>query len=288
MAASGVTSTISPSPARVGPPVRSPSQPRRPTHLVRAPRRVPTSSRAQGRLPLATLAGELAEAYPDCRTDFAQSFDQWEASIRDGLGATHQRGDLRRPADPDRLATALFAALFAAVHGGLLLTQGHRDTAPLEARTRHDARTHRVAHSPPMFGCDTTASATEDGRCHLRAHGPDVATSFGRSLHASSLRLVPKAANAPQGRTAQLLCGAIAGPLFASAFTAIGAARAGYDWERLPVSSLAIGRHGWLQRMNFVVAGVLYSCAGAGLRCSANRRAGPRAVPRSSPASVWA
>ena len=47
------------------------------------------SSRAQGRLPLATLAGELAEAYPDCRTDFAQSFDQWEASIRDGLRATH-------------------------------------------------------------------------------------------------------------------------------------------------------------------------------------------------------
>ena len=31
--------------------------------------------------------------------------------------------------------------------------------------------------------------------------------------------------------------------------------------------------------MNFVVAGVLYSCAGAGLRRSANRRAGPRAVP---------
>ena len=90
---------------------------------------------------------------------------------------------------------------------------------------------------------------------------------------------MPKAANAPQGRTAQLLCGAIAGPLFASAFTAIGATRAGYDWERLPVSSLAIGRHGWLQRMNFVVAGVLYSCAGAGLRRSANRRAGPRAVP---------
>ena len=74
---------------------------------------------------------------------------------------------------------------------------------------------------------------------------------------------MPKAANAPQGRTAQLLCGAIAGPLFASAFTAIGATRAGYDWERLPVSSLAIGRHGWLQRMNFVVADALYSCAGA-------------------------
>ena len=79
-----------------------------------------------------------------------------------------------------------------------------------------------------MFGCDKTASAIEDARCHLRVHGPDVATSFGRSLPVSSLRLVPKAANAPQGRTAQLLCGAMAGPLFASAFTAIGATRAGY------------------------------------------------------------
>ena len=90
---------------------------------------------------------------------------------------------------------------------------------------------------------------------------------------------MPKAANPPQGRAGQLLCGAIAGPLFAGAFTAIGATRAGYDWERLPVSSLAIGRQGWLQRVNFVVAGVLYSCAGAGLGRSANRRAGPHAVP---------
>ena len=96
---------------------------------MRAPRRVATSSQVQGRLLLATLAGELAEAYPDRRTDFAQSFDRWEASIRDGLRAMHQRRDLRRPADPDRLATALFAA----IHGGLLLTQVHRDSAPLEA-----------------------------------------------------------------------------------------------------------------------------------------------------------
>ena len=63
-----------------------------------------------------------------------------------------------------------------------------------------------------------------------------------------------------------------------------------YDWERLPVSSLAIGRHGWWQRMNFVVAGGLYSCAGAGLRRAANRRPGPGGCTtfspsRSSPAS---
>ena len=90
---------------------------------------------------------------------------------------------------------------------------------------------------------------------------------------------MPRAPRPPQRRAGQLIFGAIAGPLFASGFTAIGATRAGYDWQRLPVSSLAIGRHGWLQRANFVVAGVLYLCAAGGLRRSARRRVGPRAVP---------
>lgn len=80
-------------------------------------------------------------------------------------------------------------------------------------------------------------------------------------------------------RSAQILCGALAGPLFVTAFTGIGAARRGYDWRRYPVSSLAIGRQGWRQRANFIVAGVLYSCAAAGLGRSDRRRIGPRAVP---------
>jgi hypothetical protein len=41
----------------------------------------------------------------------------------------HERGDLRRSADPDRLAMALFAA----VQGGLVLPQVHRQVASLEA-----------------------------------------------------------------------------------------------------------------------------------------------------------
>lgn len=82
-----------------------------------------------------------------------------------------------------------------------------------------------------------------------------------------------------RSRPAQLLCGAVAAPLFVSAFTAIGAARRGYDWRLLPVSSLAIGRRGWLQRSNFVVVGLLYSCAAHGLWHSPRPRVGPRAVP---------
>jgi hypothetical protein len=83
----------------------------------------------------------------------------------------------------------------------------------------------------------------------------------------------------PRMRSAQILCGVLAGPLFVTAFTAIGAARRGYDWRRYPVSSLAIGRHGWHQCTNFILAGVLYSCAAAGLGRSDRRRIGPRAVP---------
>jgi AcrR family transcriptional regulator len=83
----------------------------------------------KGGCPLISLTGELAEARPDCRSDLSDGFDQWETPIRDGLRTMHMRGDLRRSADPDRLATALLAAL----QGGLVLTQVRRDTAPLEA-----------------------------------------------------------------------------------------------------------------------------------------------------------
>jgi hypothetical protein len=55
----------------------------------------------------------------------------------------------------------------------------------------------------------------------------------------------------PRTRSAQILCGALAGPLWFTAFTVIGAARRGYDWLRYPVSSLAIGREGWQQRTKF-------------------------------------
>jgi hypothetical protein len=85
--------------------------------------------------------------------------------------------------------------------------------------------------------------------------------------------------SSPRKRSAQILCGALAGPLFVTAFTVIGAARRGYDWRRYPVSSLAIGRQGWHQRTNFILAGVLYSWAAAGLGRSDRRRIGPRAVP---------
>lgn len=76
----------------------------------------------------------------------------------------------------------------------------------------------------------------------------------------------------------ELACGVVAGPLFVSSFTAIGARRAGYDWRRHAVSSLADGRAGWLQRANFVATGLLYCIAAHGLAWSTERTATPRAV----------
>ena len=80
-----------------------------------------------------------------------------------------------------------------------------------------------------------------------------------------------------QGR-GRLPCGVLAGPLFAGAFTAIGATQEGY-WRRFPVSLLAIGRQGWLQRANFILAGALYSFAAGGLARCPRRQVGPGAVP---------
>jgi TetR/AcrR family transcriptional repressor of nem operon len=57
-----------------------------------------------------------------------EGFHQWESAIREGLQAMYDRGELRRTANPDRLATVVLAA----VAGGMLLAQVRRDPAPLE------------------------------------------------------------------------------------------------------------------------------------------------------------
>ncbi|MEU1736222.1 DUF998 domain-containing protein [Streptosporangium sp. NPDC020145] len=72
---------------------------------------------------------------------------------------------------------------------------------------------------------------------------------------------------AEAARTAPLLaCGVIAGPLFVLTFLVAGAARAGYDLLRHPVSSLALGDLGWVQVANFLVAGLLTLAFAVGLR----------------------
>jgi Protein of unknown function (DUF998) len=62
-----------------------------------------------------------------------------------------------------------------------------------------------------------------------------------------------------------LWCGAVAGPLFILTALAEGATRADYEPLRHPVSSLALGPHGWMQAANFLVTGALCLSYAGGL-----------------------
>ncbi|WNV82510.1 TetR family transcriptional regulator C-terminal domain-containing protein [Umezawaea sp. Da 62-37] len=83
----------------------------------------------RGGCPIGSLGSELADVDDEARQAVATGYTRWEGSIRAGLHAMRDRGDLRPDADPDRLALATLTAL----QGGLLLTQIRRDTAALEA-----------------------------------------------------------------------------------------------------------------------------------------------------------
>ncbi|MET9534219.1 TetR/AcrR family transcriptional regulator [Streptomyces sp. NPDC006649] len=86
------------------------------------------STEARGGCPLGSLGGQLAEADPEARALIAAGFDQWSATIGDGLRTLHTAGHLASEIDPDDLAVTLLAVL----QGGLLLAQIHRDPRALE------------------------------------------------------------------------------------------------------------------------------------------------------------
>lgn len=73
-------------------------------------------------------------------------------------------------------------------------------------------------------------------------------------------------------------CGAVGPPLFVVVFLVEGATRAGYSALRHPVSSLALGDLGWVQRANFLVTGALLLAFAAGLRSAPRRDGGGVAV----------
>jgi hypothetical protein len=83
-------------------------------------------------------------------------------------------------------------------------------------------------------------------------------------------------------RRSLLRGGLCAGPTFVAVFTLDGATRAGYVPARHPVSSLALGRRGWLQTGNFAMTGLLYLAGAAGLSRtrdpSMTRLAGPALI----------
>ncbi len=98
--------------------------------------------------PVGSLGSELAETEPQARVIVAASFKRWEASIMAGLLRMHALGRLGAEADPRRLALALLAAL----EGGLLLAQIHRDPEPLAA-----ALDTMLAHIAALSGSARTS-----------------------------------------------------------------------------------------------------------------------------------
>ncbi|PJE02349.1 MAG: TetR family transcriptional regulator [Mycobacterium sp.] len=77
--------------------------------------------------PLGSMAAELKndEAYLPA---LDAAFRCWESALAAGLEKMRERGQLRKSADPHRLAAALLAAL----QGGMLSARVHNDIAPLE------------------------------------------------------------------------------------------------------------------------------------------------------------
>jgi AcrR family transcriptional regulator len=82
----------------------------------------------RGGCPIGSLASELSDLDPAARADLGAAFLRWVSSIREGLQAMQERGELR----PDANTTELAYGLLAAAEGGLLLAKAVRDIAPLE------------------------------------------------------------------------------------------------------------------------------------------------------------
>ncbi len=97
---------------------------------------------AHGGCPIGSLVGQLAETDENARLEIEASFERWEKEIREGLRTMKARGKLDRRANPEELATATFAA----IQGGLLLTQARRDPGQL-AIALDAAYAHLRAHA---------------------------------------------------------------------------------------------------------------------------------------------
>ncbi|MGH2821372.1 MAG: TetR/AcrR family transcriptional regulator [Actinomycetota bacterium] len=104
----------------------------------------------RGGCPIGSLASELADRDDGARTDLAETFAAWERYLVDGLKRMRGRGELVQSADPQELATAVFAAM----QGGLLLAKTSQNSEPLRItldaalahlRSFEAAKPHRTA-----------------------------------------------------------------------------------------------------------------------------------------------
>ncbi|MFJ5829968.1 DUF998 domain-containing protein [Streptomyces sp. NPDC093089] len=83
------------------------------------------------------------------------------------------------------------------------------------------------------------------------------------SARSHTVRTAPAAWSAARALTAGAV---VAGPLFLGVGIAQGLLRDGFDFGRNAISQLALGEAGWVQTVNFLVAGALLIAGAAGLR----------------------
>jgi AcrR family transcriptional regulator len=86
-------------------------------------------SQAHWGCPIGALASELIGSDPALSDEVAAYMDRWRGYLQAGLTRLRAAGLLRADAVPETLALSIFAAL----HGGLLLTQTMQSIEPLEA-----------------------------------------------------------------------------------------------------------------------------------------------------------
>jgi hypothetical protein len=99
---------------------------------------------------------------------------------------------------------------------------------------------------------------------------------------AISCEMVPSGLDAralPTRAWLLLAAGTAGGLAFTGAYLAEGAARAGYQALAQPISALSLGPGGWVQRLNFIVFGVLVCLSAAGWRAVLTPGRGAVAFP---------
>jgi AcrR family transcriptional regulator len=93
--------------------------------------------------PIGSLASELNGRDPERAAEVAATMDRWRGYLEAGLRRMRAAGVLRADADAEALAMSIFAAL----QGGLLLTQTMQSIRPLEAALDGAMTTLRAAQS---------------------------------------------------------------------------------------------------------------------------------------------
>jgi len=91
----------------------------------------------------------------------------------------------------------------------------------------------------------------------------------------TSLRATTTRATKVNTTAALLACGAVAGPLFVVLVFIQAFTRRGFNMTIHPPSLLSLGDGGWIQVANFIVCGLLFVAAGAGLRRATRATWGP-------------